>query len=1484
MTIGADNTQFEKTMDETSRKLQETSQNVKSFSQGVTSAIDLIGNSGAKVNVAMGRTARAAGAEVQRIGNDVKSTLDTATDSIEQTGDRVKKVGNELDGTFKQLGTAVAGYFAFSTITSFAREVVNVRKEFESLEKSFSTLLGSETAGKGMFNEITEFATKTPMLEKDLASAAQTMLSFNIESEKVMPILKQLGDISMGDSQKLQSLALAFSQASSTGKLMGQDLLQMINAGFNPLAEISRTTGRSMKELKDDMAEGKITIDMIEGAFASATSEGGKFNGMLAGMSQTMEGAISNFEGAMQKFSNTLGEAIEQPIVDGVNAATEALNTLSESVDKVAATIAGLTAGLGTYKVACIVAAESAKGYTLAMQIQYRWMQLQTIAQKALNAAVQANPYVLAATALVTLVTTMATWYALSEKQTGAQKRLNEATTEFNKNVDIETMKVKAAFDELREAKEGTEEYEQAKQAILNQYGQYLDGLSAEIASLKDVEGAYNAVTEAVEKAARARAMQSAKESAYEAYGENLKKTSEPLYDILVDKKGEAEAQRIMKKLRREIEETGKISRRTQMEVRDIWGNNKKASDASMYMKGMELTAKALKDEMKKAKALFGGDEEEQKKPEDNKPKSTLAQDFQKTKEDYLKSEKELEKMRKNREDYTTQQYEDALKKRDDLKKKYEKLGGTSVTKTNKDANKEIKNRADKEQRVADAQEKADKAAQRAREDAELATEQYEIDKLADGTEKRVRQINLDKEKEVKAIERAKEDTVAAHEQAAREIWEAQNPDASEKGKTWENTGKTGLSFELTDEEKKMYKAREEAALAAHAQRLAEEKQKDEQAMRDYLMEYGTYEQKKQAIAEDYDARIAKQRKSGESEYAIKITEKQKQKALKDLDFEQVKKDINWEYVFGDLDNVNTETLAVVKQQLEDFMAAAKELTPDQIQTVTDAITRLQDKMDLATPIATIKNARAEFIAAKKEYDAYAKAYDKAKDAGDKASMEKASKGMVSADQKMTKAKNREAKAFSETTETVNNYAEALKQAGEAIGGATGQCLSLAAGAIQAGVGMANGIKAFGNAVSAVEKSVAILAIIEAALQAIQMIAELFGDSADQTLTNYVETMDTYLNLLKEDINDVTDAMKSNQNTIKDTVGYYEQLMDLQKKSAMAVKSQSQTWLNSGASKGFLGIGSSSSEGVKVRKQIETQLGSSNKDVKEFTEKGVKQLEEYYRKAMGRSGSIGDFGRMDFIWKLSDDDLRALAKDTEAMALLGDELGGAVKSYVDAIGDATDAQNAKLESILGVSFEDFYDDFIDLISDMDNESADFAKNFGEYLKKALIKNLVADKYKGKLEELWKSAATDMENGNLEDKIGYYRQKYQEYADEAQREVEMIEKITGVTEQSNQEALAKGIESITADQADQLIGRMTAIQIAVEADKNTMEGTLTQLIMISSLTTQGNAYLSDILSQHAIGNSYLEDIAKYSKAMSLELDGKMQKIVDGLNRL
>ena len=265
-------------------------------------------------------------------------------------GQQAVTESDRMDAAFSKIARAAGGIFALSQLKQFATEIISVRGEIESLQISFETLAGKRK-GNQLFSEIKEFAAHTPMMMGDLAKGAQTMLAFNIEAEKVMPILKAIGDISMGDSQKFNSLALAFSQMSATGKLMGQDLLQMINAGFNPLSVISEKTGKSIGELKEEMEQGKITTEMVTQAFIAATSEGGKFYGMLEKQSKGINGAISNFQGAVDDAFNEIGTKAQGATVDIVNAGTY----LVKHYDTILDIVGVLLATYGTYRAALIV-------------------------------------------------------------------------------------------------------------------------------------------------------------------------------------------------------------------------------------------------------------------------------------------------------------------------------------------------------------------------------------------------------------------------------------------------------------------------------------------------------------------------------------------------------------------------------------------------------------------------------------------------------------------------------------------------------------------------------------------------------------------------------------------------------------------------------------------------------------------------------------------------------------------------------------------------------------------------------------------------------------------------------------------------------------------------------------------------------------------------------------------------------------------------
>ena len=173
---------------------------------------------------------------------DFKRKFGEVRNDIRQSGVEAEKTSQQIANSVKKAGALIAGAFSVYTVKAFATQLINVRSEMQMLEASFETLLGGKAKADKYIQEIKEYAVLSPLDINQVSKAAQTLLGFNIEAGKTIPIIKQIGDISMGDAGRFQSLTLAFAQMSATGKLMGQDLLQMINARFNPLQEISAKT------------------------------------------------------------------------------------------------------------------------------------------------------------------------------------------------------------------------------------------------------------------------------------------------------------------------------------------------------------------------------------------------------------------------------------------------------------------------------------------------------------------------------------------------------------------------------------------------------------------------------------------------------------------------------------------------------------------------------------------------------------------------------------------------------------------------------------------------------------------------------------------------------------------------------------------------------------------------------------------------------------------------------------------------------------------------------------------------------------------------------------------------------------------------------------------------------------------------------------------------------------------------------------------
>lgn len=241
--------------------------------------------------------------------------FDTRVDSsgfksgIEKLGS-IAKAG--LKVTAAAIG-AVSGAFGAAVLSG-----VKYNSQMEQYITSFGTMLGSAEEATKLVNNLKEMGAKTPFETSDLAKASQTLLAFGTSAKDLLPTLQMLGDVSQGNKERFDSLTLAFAQVGSAGKLSGQDLLQFVNAGFNPLNEISKMTGESMAELKERMSAGGVSAEEVAEAFKHATSEGGQFYQAMEAQSQTFNGQMSTLKDNAMSFIGELTQGVTNTLKDSV--------------------------------------------------------------------------------------------------------------------------------------------------------------------------------------------------------------------------------------------------------------------------------------------------------------------------------------------------------------------------------------------------------------------------------------------------------------------------------------------------------------------------------------------------------------------------------------------------------------------------------------------------------------------------------------------------------------------------------------------------------------------------------------------------------------------------------------------------------------------------------------------------------------------------------------------------------------------------------------------------------------------------------------------------------------------------------------------------------------------------------------------------------------------------------------------------------------
>lgn len=240
--------------------------------------------------------------------------IDRLSGPARRLGGNIKRLQADLRSTGKQMVSMGRSMTLGVTLplVGFGTMALKASGELELLRTNMNVLTGSVEQGSIMYKDLVNFAAKTPFRVHGLANATSLLLQYGIVQKDVIPTMQMIGDVALGDANKFQLLSYAFGQIKGATILQGQELRQLINAGFNPLSEISRNTGKSMKQLKSEMSKGLITFEMVRGAFKSATSEGGRFYKGLEKGSQTLKGLFSTLQDNIQIALGFVGDAFSE--------------------------------------------------------------------------------------------------------------------------------------------------------------------------------------------------------------------------------------------------------------------------------------------------------------------------------------------------------------------------------------------------------------------------------------------------------------------------------------------------------------------------------------------------------------------------------------------------------------------------------------------------------------------------------------------------------------------------------------------------------------------------------------------------------------------------------------------------------------------------------------------------------------------------------------------------------------------------------------------------------------------------------------------------------------------------------------------------------------------------------------------------------------------------------------------------------------------
>lgn len=1328
--------------------------------------------------------------------------------------DDAKEVVETNNGIAISWKKALAVIGGAGVLKALGSEIIRVRGEFQAADTAIQTLLGSKEKADALMSQVREFAKVSPLEFSDVTAATQMMLGFNIEAEKVPRYLQAIGDVSMGNTQKFNSLTLAFSQMSAAGKLMGQDLNQMINAGFNPLQIISEKTGKSIAILKDEMSKGAVSAEMVQQAFIDATSAGGKFYNMSENASKTINGQLSMMQDALDSVFNELGTKSESVIMDGIQMTTSLIQNY-ETVGKI---LAGLVVTYGTYRTAVMLVTAAESKHTLVEIGLTNARLLARKAQLALNAAMLTNPYV----ALTVIIGGLgAAMWALSDSTTSAERALDS----YNKKIE------KLNTDE--------EDRKRTLEGLVSTINSEVEAETTKLKALKDIEKLYPALFKKyVDEKGHIHDLT----GFWKAYNEEVSKSRTQ------------SKQAIVESLEQQIKSAE-------------WAYNLARKENNRFeMKVQAQRIEDLKNELANARKDVLSEINAQLEVENRQEtkETTYQEDLANAKVEWEKAKKGYEALIKD-QTTTSKQVKEAKDKMDASEKTYKELGGVTGSALTRQENLAKKQKEN--------QEKLDEQLL----SLHRQNQQDEINLMREGTEKKLKQIDLDYQKRIDTIRKQEEEWSKAGngkltDKQAQKISEAYTNAESMRDK------------DISDVTEGQLKA-------------------EQQALNDYLKEYGTFQQQKLAIAQEYAEKIRKaQEENGVNSAQVKLLEKQRDVAIQNKETEAIKANIDWVTVFGEFGSMFSDMVKPALDEAKKYIQTDEFKNSDQAsqKSLIDAISQMEKSLGgtsgvnfkkLGEDVKAYHTAEQNRINAieietaaleklKKSQDDYAKAQKSGTEEEKQVTANALDIARQNADIASANVKT-QTDIANQAQRNVTDTATRLKASMENLLGGLQQISS--GGLYNAYSGIIKTVNGFKDVIGKTSESLQEVPIVGWILSIIDVLkdglSDLVGGLLDAVLNAVsgiigdVLSGDLFVTIgrsLRDGIGNILNAISfggfnslfgigGNAKEVQETI---DRLTDRNETLQTAIEDLTDEMK---ASKGMKSV-ESYREAVKYQEEVNKNYLQIAKEQAGYHKshgswqhylKWTDEMLEHARKATG----MQDFSGTDSLWNLTPEQMKALRSDVWLWDIMessgkggyGERVTDKLDDYIEQAGKLEELTDSLYEGLIGMSFDSMYDSFISSLMDMEKSAEDFADDISKYFMQAMLSNAIGEQFSDKLRAWYDRFGNSMKNdGTLDsdemDKLlngdGDFM-GWNEMVDEAMKLRDELAAATGYDKISqefySQSSSSRGFgtEMIHED-AGELSGRFTALQIAGEEIKNQ---NIIQSQSLNLLTVKADALLS-----------------------------------------